>query len=103
MKNALTAAGMTILVTRTSRFRKIWTSSLRAIESMAKVLFLEFGSGLVAAEGAEELVKPGRPGFEFPQFHRVVLRPAEQGVQVLLQPEGLDEEFPVTSARGLQR
>src|SRR6187551_2839337 len=98
MKNALTAAGMTKLVTSTSRLRKIWISSPNAIASITKLL-----SGVLVADGAEHVVETGGPGRQPLQFHGLLLRPGEQRVQVLLQGEGFDEQGAVAFPYGRQR
>ena len=43
MKKAAAATGMMRLVISTARLRKIWVSSLRAMENMARCPFLRFG------------------------------------------------------------
>src|SRR5688500_7306703 len=101
MKYALIAAGMIRLVTSTSRLRKIWASSLRAMASMVESsLRRSCGGRSGAADGAEDVVQAGGTRFEAAQLDGVVLGPAQQRVQVLLQGEGLDHEDAVRRGRG---
>src|SRR5688572_3470819 len=91
---------MTRPVTRTSRFRKIWISSLRAMASMSRFLSC---AGVVCAvdrgsrgvEGAEDVVETGRAGLQLLQLHAVVVCPRQESVEILLEMEGLEAEAPV--------
>src|SRR4051794_14699415 len=94
------------MVTRTSRFRRIWISSLRAMASMVVPLCegrAGPGAALLGADGAEDVVEPGGPGLEVAQLHRVVPRPVQEDVQVLLEAGGLDEEGTVALGHAGER
>ena len=100
------AMGMTRPVTRTSRFRKIWISSLRAMvrhgRSPFRVRVVRSGGPVphVASRARKTSSRRVGPASSFSQLHAVVVCPRKEAVEVLLEIEGLDVERPVERPDG---